>query len=115
MVDAFQHNDTRTNIPTQELREFVAADESAPDVMPFPRDPSLDPQLVWKGKDAQDHEDLGVPIYIAPPYGIKFGSDWQVSTRKRDVKEGHAANVTSQFAIEAAYTLEANPVLTALG
>ena len=25
-------------------------------------------------------------IYIDPPYGIKFGSNWQVSTRNRDVK-----------------------------
>ncbi len=27
-------------------------------------------------------------IYIDPPYGIKFGSNWQVSARKRDVKDG---------------------------
>ena len=27
-------------------------------------------------------------IYIDPPYGIKFGSNWQVSTRKRDVTDG---------------------------
>ena len=26
------------------------------------RDPSLDPQLVWKGKDEQDREDLTVPV-----------------------------------------------------
>ncbi|MBV6395640.1 MAG: hypothetical protein HFACDABA_01218 [Anaerolineales bacterium] len=26
-------------------------------------------------------------IYIDPPYGIKFGSNWQVSTRERDVNE----------------------------
>jgi len=26
-------------------------------------------------------------IYIDPPYGIKFSSNWQVSTRKRDVKD----------------------------
>ncbi len=33
----------------------------------YPRDPSLDPQLVWKGKDEQDGEDLvvpAVPIHI---------------------------------------------------
>ncbi len=29
-------------------------------------------------------------IYIDPPYGIKYGSNWQVSTRKRDVKDGEA-------------------------
>src|SRR4051794_4956899 len=27
-------------------------------------------------------------IYIDPPYGIKFGSNWQASARSRDVKDG---------------------------
>lgn len=27
-------------------------------------------------------------VYIDPPYGIKFGSNWQVSARKREVKDG---------------------------
>ncbi len=35
-------------------------------------------------------------IYLDPPYGIKFGSNWQVSTRKRDVKDGKAEDVTRQ-------------------
>ena len=35
-------------------------------------------------------------IYIDPPYGIKFGSNWQVSTRKRDVKDGKLEDVTRQ-------------------
>ncbi|MDO8589299.1 MAG: site-specific DNA-methyltransferase, partial [Armatimonadota bacterium] len=35
-------------------------------------------------------------IYIDPPYGIKFGSNWQVSTRKRDVKDGSAVDATRQ-------------------
>ncbi|MHC4621661.1 MAG: site-specific DNA-methyltransferase, partial [Planctomycetota bacterium] len=35
-------------------------------------------------------------IYIDPPYGIKFGSNWQVSTRKRDVKDGRAEDATRQ-------------------
>jgi adenine-specific DNA-methyltransferase len=35
-------------------------------------------------------------IYIDPPYGIKFGSNWQVSTRKRDVKDGKAEDTTRQ-------------------
>lgn len=26
-------------------------------------------------------------VYIDPPYGIKFGSNWQVSTRKKEVKD----------------------------
>jgi adenine-specific DNA-methyltransferase len=31
-------------------------------------------------------------IYIDPPYGIRFGSNWQVSTRKRVVKDGTDAS-----------------------
>ncbi|MGH2588087.1 MAG: DNA methyltransferase, partial [Dehalococcoidia bacterium] len=177
-VEAVRHADTRVNIPTEELREFVT-DEEAPETLLYPRDPSLDPQLVWKGKDEQDREDLAVPvvpvyiqesidpraivenvraearrgepeqlglfagydalpfeeriefyqhgmdwtnrmvlgdsllvmtslaekeglkgqvqmIYIDPPYGIKFGSNWQVSTRKREVRDGKKEDLTAQ-------------------
>ena len=179
-VGSIHHKDKRANIPTEELRDFVAEEELAPKTMLYPRDPSLDPQLVWKGKDEQDREDLVVPvvpvyiqekihpqaiidalprieqpgdnqtnlfadfnggptefaqkvefyqheqnwsnrmilgdsllvitslaekeglkgkvqtIYLDPPYGIKFGSNWQVSTRKRDVKDGKAEDATRQ-------------------
>ena len=183
-IEAVKHKAKRTNIPTEELREFVAGDESKPksvtfDGLLYARDPSLDPQLVWKGKDEQDRQTLEVPavpvyiqekiqpraiienlraqarkeapgqiemfadfngiafeelvdfyhheqnwsnrmilgdsllvmtslaekeglkgkvqtIYMDPPYGIKFGSNWQVSTRKRDVKDGKAEDVTRQ-------------------
>jgi adenine-specific DNA-methyltransferase len=176
---ALRHRDKRANIPTEELRDFVAEDEKHPKVMLYPRDPSLDPQLVWNGKDEQDSKDLEVPIvpvyiqekihpqaliedfrrtakegqpaqadlfadfngikfeelvdfyhheqnwsnrmilgdsllvmtslaekeglkgkvqmiYIDPPYGIRFDSNWQVSTRKRDVKDGRAEDTTRQ-------------------
>ena len=179
-VESIRHKDKRANIPTEELRDFVADEELVPKTMLYPRDPSLDPQLVWKGKDEQDREDLAVPvvpvyiqekvhpqaiidalprteqpagdqtnlfadfnggptdfaqkidfyhheqnwsnrlilgdsllvmtslaekeglkgkvqtIYLDPPYGIKFGSNWQVSTRKRDVKDGKAEDATRQ-------------------
>jgi adenine-specific DNA-methyltransferase len=179
-VETIRHKDKRTNIPTEELRDFVADEELAPKTMLYPREPSLDPQLVWKGKDEQDRADLAVPlvpiyiqekihpqaiidalprleqqagdqpnlfadfnggpkdfeqkvdfyhyqqnwtnrmilgdsllvmsslaekeglkgkvqtIYFDPPYGIKFGSNWQVSTRKRDVKDGKADDATRQ-------------------
>ena len=61
-VDSIRHKDKRANIPTEELRDFVAEDEKAPKTMLYPRDPSLDPQLVWKGKDEQDAKDLAVPV-----------------------------------------------------
>ena len=35
-------------------------------------------------------------IYIDPPYGIRFGSNWQVSTGKREVSDGKAADATRQ-------------------
>jgi adenine-specific DNA-methyltransferase len=176
----YKHQDKRCNIPTHELRDFVAEYETAPQSVLYPRDPSLDPQLVWKGKDEQDRESLIVPavpvyiqekilpkaiieevraqsqesrpeaqvslfddfngiafeqmvdfyrheqnwsnrlilgdsllvmtslaekeglkgqvqmIYVDPPYGIKFGSNWQVSTRKREVKDGKAEDLTRQ-------------------
>jgi adenine-specific DNA-methyltransferase len=178
-VTAHVHKDKRVNIPTEELRDFVADEELAPKAMLYPRDPSLDPQLVWKGKDEQDHEELAIPvvpvyiqekihpqaiidalprteqtddqtnlfadfnggpkdfaqkidfyhheqnwsnrlilgdsllvmtslsekeglkgkvqtIYLDPPYGIKFGSNWQVSTRKPQVKDGKAEDATRQ-------------------
>jgi adenine-specific DNA-methyltransferase len=179
-VESIKHKSKRANIPTEELRDFVADDEKAPKSVLYPRDPSLDPQLVWKGKDEQDQQPLEVPavpiyiqekihpqaivedlraqakkdkpevqaslfadfngiefeqliefyqheqswanrmilgdslmvmtslaekenlkgqvqmIYIDPPYGIKFGSNWQVSTRKRDVKDGKAEDFTRQ-------------------
>ena len=180
-IESTVHKDKRKNIPTEELRNFVAGDENVPPKVLYPRDPSLDPQLVWKGKDEQDSSDLEVPvvpvyiqetihpkalvenlrntaaagerepeltlfdqlteiedfdkriefykhddkwmnrmilgdslmvmaslaekeglkgkvqmIYLDPPYGIKFGSNWQVSTRKRDVKDGRAEDVTRQ-------------------
>jgi adenine-specific DNA-methyltransferase len=61
-VESIRHQDKRKNIPTEELHDFVADDEHAPKAMLYPRDPSLDPQLVWKGKDEQDRQDLAVPV-----------------------------------------------------
>src|SRR5215203_1305294 len=61
-VESIRHQDTRLNIPTEELRGFVAEEETAYRTMLYPRDPSLDPQLVWKGKDEQDAADLAVPV-----------------------------------------------------
>jgi len=35
-------------------------------------------------------------IYFDPPYGIKFNSNWQVSTRSRDVKDGKLDQITRE-------------------
>src|SRR3954471_2878815 len=68
IVRATTHpSDRRSNIPTAELESFARPEEKRPTIVRYPRDPSLDPQLLWKGKDEQDGHDLevpAVPIYI---------------------------------------------------
>ncbi len=66
-VDAIQHEDKRVNIPTADSEELLDEEAARLGRLRYPRDPSLDPQLVWRGKDEQDGEDLVVdapPIYI---------------------------------------------------
>jgi adenine-specific DNA-methyltransferase len=35
-------------------------------------------------------------IYFDPPYGIKFSSNWQVSTQNRDVKDGKQTDISRE-------------------
>ncbi len=35
-------------------------------------------------------------IYFDPPYGIRFNSNWQVSTRTRDVKDGRQTDISRE-------------------
>jgi adenine-specific DNA-methyltransferase len=173
----------RRNIPTAELEAYMADAEAAPRPVRYRRNPDLDPQLVWRGKDEQDSEDLtietvpiyiqekihpkaiiddlrrqsarrreaetnmpdlfadfnGLPdeearlefyahnqnwsnrmilgdallvmnslaekeglrgqvqcIYMDPPYGIKFGSNWQASTKRRDVQDGKVEDTSRE-------------------
>lgn len=181
-VDAITHVDKRSNIPTADPRaqDFITPDMEQPHPVPYERDPTLDPQLVWKGKDLLDSETLVVdspPVYIQekidprviienlrrttehpedepeltlfdtfdgldelelvdfyhhhanwsnrmilgdslnvmaslaereglrgqvqmiyfdPPYGIKFGSNWQTSARRRDVRDGKIEDATRE-------------------
>ena len=81
-VETIKHKDERANIPTNELRGMLADDERSPKKLLYSRDPSLDPQLVWKGKDEQNAADLEVPvvpIYIqekVQPVGLAVGDRW---------------------------------------
>ncbi len=170
----------RKNIPTAETAALMAEEEARAEPKLYPRNPDLDPQLVWRGKDAQDSAPLRVetvPIYIQeklypealirdlqrvsakeaapqadlfggfdritdeaarlefyqhaenwsnrmilgdsllvmnslaekeglrgqvqmiyldPPYGIRFASNWQPSTRTREVKEGKAEGMSRE-------------------
>src|SRR3954451_21441457 len=65
-VDVHKHvADTRPNIPTRETAAFATDDGPQPFVVN--RDRSLDPQLVWRGKDELDVKPLevpAVPLYV---------------------------------------------------
>ena len=68
-VEALRHEaDTRTNIPTAEYQSMVEEDTESPLRVAYQRrNRDRDPQLVWRGKDEQDLDDLVVnvpPLYI---------------------------------------------------
>ena len=66
-VETITHGDKRANIPTADAHDFVDPQIETVQQVRYPRDPSLDPQLVWRGKDEQDSVDLvtdAPPIYI---------------------------------------------------
>ncbi len=68
-VEALKHEEaTRKNIPTAEYQAVLAKTEQAPvRVAMERRNRDLDPQLIWRGKEAQDESDLIVqaaPLYI---------------------------------------------------
>src|SRR5690348_6897538 len=72
-ISSIRHEEKRKNIPTEELRDFMPDDEKQQKTtlyerpLLYPRDPSKDPQLVWRGKDEQDEHPFEVPevpIYI---------------------------------------------------
>lgn len=180
-IESITHADKRVGIPTAEEESFVGKQDLEPKKLLYPRNADLDPQLVWKGKDAQDSNPLevkampifiqekihprnlikdienisqekeidpqmnffadfnGVPkgvektdfyhyeknwtnrmilgdslqvmaslaekeglrgqvqcVYMDPPYGIKFNSNFQWSTTTTDVKDGKAENITRE-------------------
>ena len=68
-VDALEHSDKRTNIPTADAQDFIGPEIEQIRRVRLERDESLDPQLVWKGKYDADGagDDLiadAPPIYI---------------------------------------------------
>jgi adenine-specific DNA-methyltransferase len=180
-VDAITHVDKRANLPTADphAQDFITPEMEQPRPVSYDRDPALDPQLVWKGKDLDserlfvdappiyiqdkidprviienlrrtsahpedepeltlfdafdglDHleivefyqhqanwsnrmilgDSLNVMaslsdreglrgkvqmIYLDPPYGIKFNSNWQVSARRRDVTDGKISDASRE-------------------
>ncbi len=89
-VETLTHDEaTRKNIPTAEYQSVVAREVESPIRVAYERrNRDLDPQLVWRGKVQC--------IYIDPPYGIKFNSNFQWSTTSRDVKDGNTDHITRE-------------------
>lgn len=93
-VEAFKHDEaTRKNIPTAEYEALVQEREKAPVRVAYERrNRDLDPQLVWRGKDAQDESDLVVsaaPLYIQEKVHPKALIDDLVrETRERQHEAG---------------------------
>ena len=69
-VEALRHEaDTRTNIPTAEYQSMLKEEQESPLRVAYQRrNRDLDPQLVWRGKDEQDLDDLVVNV---PPQYIQ--------------------------------------------
>jgi len=68
-VEALTHNEaSRKNIPTAEYQSVMDERDQSPIQVAYERrNPDLDPQLVWRGKDPKDWSDLVVqapPLYI---------------------------------------------------
>ena len=58
-VETITHEgDTRTNIPTAEYENLMKDEDKKPIELKYSRNPDLDPQLVWRGKDNKDWSDL---------------------------------------------------------
>ena len=79
--------DTRPNIPTAEYQPLVEPEIAATVPLRYPRNPDLDPQLVWRGKDEQDASALAVdapPLYIQEKVDPKVLVDDLVRATKRE-------------------------------
>jgi adenine-specific DNA-methyltransferase len=68
-IESFRHNEaTRKHIPTAEFQSVLSEAQQTPIQVAYERrNPDLDPQLVWRGKDMLDWSDLVVqapPLYI---------------------------------------------------
>ncbi len=67
-ITAITHDESRKNIPTAEYQSVMKSEERLPIQVAYERrNRDLDPQLVWRGKGAQDAEPLvaqAPPLYI---------------------------------------------------
>ncbi|MFD5832764.1 site-specific DNA-methyltransferase [Streptomyces collinus] len=95
-VQAIKHEETRVNNPTADAFDLVTDAVEAAMAWRGKRDFAKDPQLVWKGKDEQDRQDLEVPAppifrqeRIEPRYLIKQLMD--ETKRRREIEGSESA------------------------
>jgi adenine-specific DNA-methyltransferase len=99
-VEALLHEgEKRKNIPTAEFQSVMKAEEQKPVELRYPRNPDLDPQLVWRGKDEQDWSDLVVhapPLYIQEKVHPKVLIDDLLKQTEKARKEAEKASGKKQ-------------------
>ena len=102
-VETLRHEeDTRTNIPTAEYQSLVQEEQETPIRVAYQRrNRDLDPQLVWRGKDEQDLDDLVVnvpPLYIQEKVHPKaLVEDLLRQTRDSRESEEHQIDMFADF------------------
>ncbi len=104
-VQTIRHDeDKRTNIPTAEDSPLLSDDDRSPRPVEYKRrNPDLDPQLVWRGKEQQDLAGLVVnaaPLYIQEKVQSKALIDDLLRHSRRDAEDadgGHQADMFADF------------------
>ena len=95
-VETFKHeDDKRKNIPTAEFQSVIEREQENPVRVAYHRrNRDLDPQLVWRGKDAQDWSDLVVhapPLYIQEKVHAKaLVDDLLRASKQRENESGQS-------------------------
>jgi adenine-specific DNA-methyltransferase len=91
-IESFVHDDaSRRNIPPAEFQTMVRNQEKTPIQVAYERrNPDLDPQLIWRGKDLLDESPL---VVNAPPLYIqeKIHPKVLIDDLKRRSKEGSSS------------------------
>lgn len=79
-IESTVHEDKRSNIPTADAaQDFVTPEVEAMRQVTYDRDPSLDPQLIWREKYPKDDPTAGGPLVVdAPPIYIQEKIDPRV-------------------------------------
>ncbi len=92
-IETFVHDEAaRKNIPTAEYEAVMTEEDKRSIFAAYERrDPDLDPQLIWRGKDVKDWSDLVVqapPLYIQEKVHPKaLIDDLRRRTERADEKE----------------------------